>query len=267
MALKRVDIQAESLEEATWQAESAVTEGLFVLSKRVLSNGEPTTSRGEGPTKEEATARAESAVPADARVLGTQEVTRARQRVVAVDAFDEKNARKQVDGETEEGERILSLHLVTEGKSGLLGIGKKPGRYEAELHQPSVVVIRYTTPPHILLTLGEEAMRSRDEREFRLDQAAEKEEPVSVKCENCGMTCRALAKAVGLQTVMVMTPETAMIAARYCDNCTIVVCGRCVGVSSSSSGLSLGERPCPRCRNETTYASIQDLRATQTELR
>lgn len=110
-----------------------------------------------------------------------------------------------------------------------------------------------------------ELRRSAEDTET-LDQAERNDSPVSVTCDNCGGICKALGRPVDPNKIMVMTPEIAMMAARYCEGCNIVVCGRCVGVREGQAGLSVGGRPCPRCGTETIYASVSHLRATATAL-
>jgi hypothetical protein len=64
---------------------------------------------------------------------------------------------------------------------------------------------------------------------------------------------------------MVLTPDLAVIAARFCAKCAIAVCGGCAGISLSDRGVA-SRRSCPRCDGETRFADASDLQSTQTRL-
>jgi len=99
-----------------------------------------------------------------------------------------------------------------------------------------------------------------------LSKAESHNNPVDIICEVCGRTCKALGRPVPPGTVMVMTPDVALISSRYCEKCNIVVCGGCAVTSEHSMGMRTSGRPCPRCGGETTYAATENLRSTHTRL-
>jgi len=246
------------------KVKAEVPAGLCVLSQRVLSDGEPKTVRAMAETTEVAYEKVKTDVPEGAEVLGEVEVTPPGSRTVDVKAFDELAAKELADKERRPTEVLGLCELVVQGSKGLMGIGKKPNSYRVAIQQQSVVEIRYKRKARISAVIGE-SKRTATAIE-QLDNAEKADLPIPLICEECGKQIKALAKPVSRNTVMVMTPEIAMIAARFCMNCNIIVCGRCVGVSSYSLGPSVGGRKCPRCKQETEYAAICHVRETQTEI-
>lgn len=153
---------------------------------------------------------------------------------------------------------------MASGKKRLWGIGKKPSQYEAEVFQQAVVEVTYKQRAKVSAKIGEFKRSASDMQ--KLDNAERNNSPVEVICEQCGRECKALGRPLGERVIMVLTPDIAIIASRYCDKCNIVVCGRCTGVSPFDTGLRLSGRPCPRCSGETTYAAASHLRKTQTRI-
>lgn len=183
---------------------------------------------------------------------------------MTVEAFDAQCASNIVKGQIESTEKVNSIQLDLPGKKGFLGIGKKPSRYLAAVSQQAVVKIAYKSKARISAKIGKNT-RSADENR-KLDKAERGGYAIDIACENCGRVCKASPKLISRNTIMVMTPEIAIIASRYCERCNIVVCGACVGVSPYSAGPSYGGRPCPKCGEETDYAAVRHLRMTCTKL-
>jgi len=103
-------------------------------------------------------------------------------------------------------------------------------------------------------------------RSDRLDYAEREEKPIDIKCDLCGKSCQATGKPIPQNAVMVLTPDIALIASRYCKNCNIVMCGRCIGVSQNERGPITKGRVCPQCGQEISFAIVSDLRKTTTKL-
>jgi len=259
-----IEVEADSLEEARKQIKSQIAEGSFLLSEKVVTNGGTKTAKASAQTIEAAFAKAQGAVAQGAEILEKREIVAPTQRKISVEAFDEQSATTQVKNQIGKTEIVNSLKLVAAGKRGFLGIGKQPNQYLAEVFQQAAVEITYKSKAKITAKIGIDVRSANDKQ--KLDNAERTGTPVEVVCENCGRVCKALAKPIGASTVMVMTPQIAIIAARYCETSNIVVCGACVGVSLYATGLSFGGRRCPKCGEETGYAAVCHLRMTNTKL-
>jgi hypothetical protein len=149
-----IEAEAESLEEAREQVKSQIPQGLQLLSEKIFSDGKPTTVKAAADTTEEAFAKAQNEVPANANVLGKEEIASPGQKVITVEAFDEQSARAQVESTLGDNDIIKAIKLKTQGKQGMLGIGKKPNHYEIEVFQQAVVVIRYKCKARISAEIG-----------------------------------------------------------------------------------------------------------------
>ena len=261
---RTVEVEADSLEEAMKQIEAQVGEGQVILTQKVLSDGEVHAARGDDETSEGAFEKAATQVPEGAEEVDRVVATPPGSRNIEVEAFDERAAQTLAGKVIHATEVVGDAELAAPGSKGLLGIGKKPNRYRVEIRQRAIVDIMYRQKARVSAVIGEPG-RTAEELE-KLDRAEASGNPVDLVCEQCGQRIKALAKPVSPNAVMVMTPEIAVIAARYCEACNIIVCGACVGVSSASLGASYGGRRCPRCREETEYAAIPHVRRTETKM-
>ncbi len=162
MIEKTMEIEAESLEEARKQVQSRMPQGFRLLSENVLSDGKPKTVKTSADTEEAAFAKAQSEIPTNADVLEKKELYSLGQQVIAVEASDEQSAMRQI--KKDRNATILGpLKLVTLGKKGFLGIGRKPNQYEAEVVQQAVVEVTYRTKAKVSVKIGkEEATRRGD---------------------------------------------------------------------------------------------------------
>jgi len=266
MAEHTIEIEAGTLEEARQKLKARIPKGLDLLSERVISHGKPRTVTGVAETIAAALVKAQGNLPTGSVVLKKEERAAPRRAVLTVEAFDEDAARVQIVRKVGNPPNALieSVRLVVPAKKGFLGIGKKPGRYEAKVRYQAVLEITYKTPAKLVAEIGKFTRSARETQ--MLGDAERNNNPVDILCEQCGRRCKALGRPVASGTVMVMTPDIAIIASRYCDRCKLVVCGGCVGVAGHETGLRLAGRACPRCKEETTYAAATHLRQTHTKL-
>jgi hypothetical protein len=153
-----IETEAESLEKARTRLESRIPEGFLLLSERVLSDGRPRTVTATADTAAEAFAEALNAVPEGADVVGRRELASPERRVMTVEAFDEESAKSQLRlrAETELGSAAVfeGFKLATAGRKGVLGIGKTPNQYRADVWQPAMVEITYRTKARISARIG-----------------------------------------------------------------------------------------------------------------
>lgn len=151
---EKVLIEAESIDEAREQIKLHLTPGTQVRSEETLQDGRPVSIGGEGDTTDSAFAELEEQVPSDAHVSKRQVVRQPGQRTIVVEAFDEQTARESVTREKQEYERIEGIELLTEGKKGILGIGKKPNRYQARVANKAHVQVTWQGTAQVRFTIG-----------------------------------------------------------------------------------------------------------------
>ena len=147
MKVQVLEIEAESLEEAREQLNSQMAERYDLLSEKIISDGKPKTVNAVADTTEAAFAKAQGEIPDNADILERRVLISPARKVITVDAFDKKSAeasarfeaRSQFDGDVV----LQGLGLKATGRKGLLGIGKKPNQYEAEICRQAFVAITY----------------------------------------------------------------------------------------------------------------------------
>jgi hypothetical protein len=105
---------------------------------------------GIAATVEEAFVKAQSEIANNVEIIERKEIATPKQTIVVVEDFDEQSARVQAKNQVGSYAKIKMIKLVTPGKQGILGIGKKPNRYEAEVFEQAVVEIIYKTKARIL---------------------------------------------------------------------------------------------------------------------
>lgn len=150
-----IEVEAETLEEAREQVNAQIPEGLYLLSEEIISDGKPMIVRAIADTAESAFAKAQSETPINAVTLEKRVIAPPAQKTMTTEAFDEQNARAQIESRIGSEETIKSLRLSTAGKKGFLGIGKKPNRYQAEVFQQAVVEVTCKAKAKISTTFGE----------------------------------------------------------------------------------------------------------------
>lgn len=150
-----IEAVGRTWKEARSQIESQLPEGLSILSVEIIAHEEGSTSGGCADTIDEAYADAQAGAPygADCETARRVLVSPA-QETVAVEAFDEQSAREQVESQVGHDRVVRAIRLVAPGRSGLLGLGKTPARYEADLIRQAQVSIRYGREARISATIG-----------------------------------------------------------------------------------------------------------------
>jgi len=164
-AIKVIRVEHVSLNEAKKQAMSQVPTGFEVISESVVSDGKPRKLSFSGDTLE--AARVQVKLPDGANGLKREEIPPSRKNAkVVVEAFDE--ARAIAEARTKalaDGHPHFELGKVTQTtppKSGLLGLGKKPGEYEVEISEsvPASVDVEYSLMASIVVKAADPAAAS-----------------------------------------------------------------------------------------------------------
>lgn len=150
---RTIEVEADSLYEARKLIKSQIPEGFHLLSEKVVSDVKRGTEEAIAETTEAAYEKAQNEIPNNADIIEKKVLTPPGSRVVTVEAFDEQSAKEQVKSQIVRPEKIRGLKLAIVGRKGLLGIGKKPNQYEAEIFQQAVVRIAYKTKARIAATI------------------------------------------------------------------------------------------------------------------
>jgi hypothetical protein len=150
-----IEVEASSLEDARKEAASKVPAGYHLWSEDVLADGAPKSVTASAATEEAALAAAAAQVPPGAQATGNTIRTPPGRRVAETAAWSEASARRQVEGQIDETAKVEAVRLKTPGKTGFLGLGRKPAVYEVEIAQDAVAVARYESPARIRIHVGD----------------------------------------------------------------------------------------------------------------
>lgn len=221
------EIEADSLKAARAEAESRIPSGLGIVSEKILCDGNTKSEEGIGETPDEAIAAARKRIPPGARIVEEKLVKDAHRSVVEADAFDLESATKQVTGRIRRTARIEGIELVTPGRKGFLGLGKKPHWYQAKVFHPAVAQVQYKFAVKIRVEVGDPKKRI-----YRNgDMAA---------CGQCGKSIRV--QYQDSAKIAVVDPKAVQSIALRCQGCGFVVCFGCA-VGPSGEGIPV----CPSC--------------------
>ncbi len=169
---RQVLIEADSVKEARKQIESQLTQGLEVHSMEVLRAEWPVSIECEAQTADSAFEELERQVPSEAVVLEREVIRRPSQRTIVVEALDERMARDLATSEKQDDEQVDAMELTVEGKKGILGIGKKPDRYEVQLAKRAQVRLTYREKAQVSFTIGPKKKQARFTTEPKKTQAS-----------------------------------------------------------------------------------------------
>ena len=155
MKQETYEITADSLQAAREQARNRLAQGFYILSERVLSDGEPVTLKETADKSETAFAAAQARVPAGAHILTKNEVQAPEILTLRFSAESEESARKQADSKTDKTSVLQTVSLAVPGKRGFLGIGRTLNQYDVHILKKAVVEVTYKTDAKIMITTGE----------------------------------------------------------------------------------------------------------------
>jgi hypothetical protein len=142
-----IEVEAESVEEARKELANRIPAGFYLLSESIVATGEPSWVMASGETAEEAAEKARRLVPPGAAVLETKQLTEAKSEVISLEANDEKSAQSSMKARaTEDLGRtagVRNLVLVQPARKGVLGLGKRPNCFSAEIFRLAEVRVIY----------------------------------------------------------------------------------------------------------------------------
>lgn len=147
---KTIEIEADSLDMARNKVKSKIPNGFVKLSEEVLNDGKQKVVRKFSSKVEKAYTTAQKEIPPDAEILWKKELNLPRKQIVNIEAFDKSSAARLIK---DRNEKMLGpLKMITLGKKGFFGIGKKPNQYEVEVFQPAIVEIAFKNKAKVFFT-------------------------------------------------------------------------------------------------------------------
>jgi ankyrin repeat protein len=148
MDQKTLEARAETLSEAMESIRSRIPPGWFILSTKETKPLEYK-ERASADSTEQAGEQARGKISKNALNIKEQLVREPFTKKETVLAFDENEARQKTSGVNDEAVRILNVEMVSKGKQGLLGMGKKPNTYEVELLYQAIIELNYRSMAEI----------------------------------------------------------------------------------------------------------------------
>lgn len=152
--VKKIKVEADSVEEAKKKLKSQIPKGYYVLSEIVSTPRGARTIKGSGETADLAFKNALMGQPPGTRVIEKKELGQPGQKTITIEAYNENGAiakAKQVIGQPAS---VRTCKLKSEGKKGFLRIGRKPHLYEVEIFQLAVVEVTINDKAIIWATIG-----------------------------------------------------------------------------------------------------------------
>jgi hypothetical protein len=154
--IKTIEIKADSVSEARNLIPSHVPEGYDVLWEQIIWRELLSKVSASADTPELAFAAAEEKIPhvenQEYQILQKKVLVPANLRKIELMAFDEQGARSQAKTQISYKEVLDSIKLTESGKSGLLGFGRKPNRYEVRIVQ--LVQVEVSFRKNAMLRVG-----------------------------------------------------------------------------------------------------------------
>jgi hypothetical protein len=179
-SIQTIEVEAESLQEARKQIRSQIPQGLSILSEKIISDGKPKTAKGLSEKTEEAFMKAQNEVPSGAVIMDKKELAKPESKSLIIEEYNESGVRKHLEKQYGDSVIIKVIKLVTSGKKGFLGIGKKPSQYEVELLHKAIIEITFKTKAKVSVEIG-------DINQIRRDRAIDwwKKASGTKKCDIC----------------------------------------------------------------------------------
>lgn len=230
-----IEVEAETLEKARAEVQSKVSEGFFLFSEKVISDGKPQKVEATENTILSAFMKAQNTIPTNATVVAKNEIVMPGQKTIQVEAWDEDGAQLEAKRRIGETATIVHINLLSMGKKGFLGIGKKPNQYEIEIFQKASVEIIYKTKAKILAKISQEDPAIYGEEFVELRALLEKQNGV-LNCLQCNsdllIDLNSIENDIRQNQAITKIKTNVHFATdisngTVCKQCKGVVCGKC----------------------------------------
>lgn len=182
MVTKILEVEAETLEKARNKISAQIPDGFRIDSETIISDGKIRTVRESSDTIGLAFDNALGNVPNNSTVIEKNEVLVPERKSIIVEAFNEQeavsNAHLEAAGILGKAAIVQNVELITIGRKGFLGIGKKPNKYEVEMSRQAKVEVIYKSMAKISVKLLDaeafEEKKRIEEEERRAEDEAER---------------------------------------------------------------------------------------------
>lgn len=152
--MRSIEVEAEDLRGARDKLASQMSNTEIVVAERPIEDGQSRTSTGVGETEGDALAAARGEIPNEARVLKRSTLKAPEHQVMTVDALDEQSARSDVESRLNKTQVLRNLSLHRLGRRGILGIGRTPNVYSADIFQRCVVEVIWASNAKLAARVG-----------------------------------------------------------------------------------------------------------------
>lgn len=237
MADEVLEIEAETLSAAREQAKAKVAKGSLILSETIVSDGKEQTVRAAADSPSAAFEMARKDVPDGAQILREEEAISSSRKSIDVEGFSEDSAKAAAQRMVDSTARIEALSMKRPGKKGFLGIGRKPGLYQADVFQPLVVSIRFKVKARIRVEIGEIPSTGHCQMCGRRNSPADKSE--SSVHFFCSSPCRGNYFKASIGSVL-FGPGTSIVNASGQDLSGIIASGRASAAQAAAHCWSCG---------------------------
>lgn len=127
-------LTGDSLEDVRHKIADSVPQGCSILQQRIINDGTPKTVKRSAYSADDAFQQAKSAMPTEAIIIDENIIeTKTQQKeTITIEAFDEQAAKEKALLGIPPNATLLSKGdgvLITTGRKGLLGFGRKPNIY------------------------------------------------------------------------------------------------------------------------------------------
>jgi len=148
---KHLMAKGNSIEETRAIIMEQIPYGMSVISEKVVCDGKPQVLHGEGDSVAIAFQDALSKKSTDAEVIEQRTLSESQIKKISIEAFDEADAMRQAltERDLKAGGKVASILMRSKGRTGFLGMGRKPHTYEVEIRKPARVEI--TVKPQVVV--------------------------------------------------------------------------------------------------------------------
>ena len=128
MSDKSLIFESDSLEEARKKASNSIPKDAMVVSEEIIEAGNAEEIIETSNTFEKAFKKAKSKIPKGAKKLGESVLDEGKNETISFEGYDESEIKELAKKKIKKS-KILEINLVEKGKTGFLGFGRKPDKY------------------------------------------------------------------------------------------------------------------------------------------
>jgi hypothetical protein len=155
MAITKIEVEADTLEQAKEALQLQMPEGTHLIKQNIISTGIAVIS-ASGDTEEEALADVQARLPPNTVIVEKRLRSTFGRDTVIWRAFNEEEAKSHIRQLCSDSWRVSRFWMAETGNKGILGIGKSPNVYKAEMVRPGRIEISYRTKAKISAEIGNE---------------------------------------------------------------------------------------------------------------